>query len=105
MSHELKDAGCHPAPKLQCGEDRREAEFILTLDICSYGTLFAIYGPELSKDKCVEERTHMQHGGLKRRRQEPLRFSGLQCSTGPIPHGLGLLRSTATAHLLPEIGG
>lgn len=105
VSHQLKDAGCHPAPELQRGQDGREAEFILTLDICSYGTLFAIYGPELSKDKCVEERTHMQHGGLKRRRQELLHFSGLRRSTGPILHSLGLLRSMAKAHLLPEIGG
>lgn len=66
MGHQLKDAGGHPTPKFQCGQDRCEAEFILILDICSYGTLFAIYGPELSKDKRMEEGTHVQHGGLRR---------------------------------------
>lgn len=68
MRHQLKDAGCHPTPKLKCRQYRCEAELILTLEVCSYGTLFTIYGPELSKDKCVEEGTHVQHRGLKRRK-------------------------------------
>lgn len=86
MGHQLKDAGCHPAPKLQRRQDRREAEFILTLDICSYSALFAIHGPELSKDKCVEERTHVQHGGLRkkeRKRRHSPRPSAEKPESGP----------------------
>lgn len=64
VGHELEDAGGHPAPELQRRQDRREAELVLTLDAGGYGTLFAVYGPELSKDKCMEEGTHVQHGGL-----------------------------------------
>lgn len=101
MGHQLKDAGCHPAPELECGQYRGEAEFSLTLDICRYGTLFAIHSPELSKDKRVEEGAHVQHRGLKRRRREPLPLCGLQGSPGPTPHSLGLLRSMIKARRPP----
>ena len=85
MGHQLKDAGCHPTPKLKRCQDRCEAEFILTLDICSYGTLFAVYSPELSKDECVEEGTHVQHGGLKRKQMGAVTFQGAVCSTELLP--------------------
>lgn len=84
VGHQLEDAGCHPAPKLQCRQDRCEAELILTLDVCSYGTLFAIHSPELSKDKRMEEGTHVQHGGLKRNRKKSC-YILVGCA---VPHAL-----------------
>lgn len=70
MGHQLEDAGCYPAPELQRCQDRSETELILILDICSHSTLFAVHGPELSKDERVEEGTHVQHGGLRRKERK-----------------------------------
>lgn len=101
MGHQLKDAGGHPTPKLQCCQDRGEAEFILILDICSYGTLFAVYGPELSKDKRVEEGAHVQHGGLRRKERKScylLVWAGLLPGALPLWLWPSKEHSQSTAH-------